>query len=93
MTYVDDRSFNVFPGGTGPFDSTVAAVARRALLVALDHLDSDQGGLRCPQVRELAAELGVHPRRVARLLEAFGLRDRCRERVASVEMDAESSTV
>ena len=81
MTNVDDRSFNVFPGGSGPFDSTVASVARRSLLVALDHLDSDQGGLRRPQVRELAAELGVHPRRAVRLLAAFGLRDRCRERL------------
>jgi|GEM_PF-3832587 hypothetical protein len=82
MTGLEERSFNVFPGGAGPFDSTVASVARRALLVVLDHLDSDQGGLRRPQVRELAVELGVHPRRVVRLLAAFGLRERARERPA-----------
>ena len=84
MTKSEERSIAIFVDATGPFDRVLADLARRSLLQALARLAPEsrtEGKQRKPQIRELAVELGVHPRRVVRLLEAFNLRDRCRERV------------
>ena len=79
MTHSEERSINVFVDAAGGFDKVVTDVARGVLIEVLERLEAKR---KRPQVREMALELGVHPRRVVRLLEAFDLRGRCRERVA-----------
>ena len=82
MTHAEERSINIFVDADSGFDHEIAEVARDAILEVLERLEAKR---RRPQVREVAAELRVHPRRVVRLLGAFGLRDRCRERVVKAD--------
>jgi hypothetical protein len=74
-----ERSINVFVDGSGVFDAVVARSARAIVEKALADLEKRCGDRR-PQVREVAAALGVHYRRAPRILAALGMRGRVRER-------------